>query len=276
MHKVQLTEFVQYVSVCMRDETSPVGEATVGGWRGWSRVTTPPRRQVHGLCVPLSSFNEFNRVLKPPDPARPPRAQRPTTWETHNLGSFSISAGLQASSLTLLCPSFFIFPLLCLWSLHWFSFSERRQWTNLSETSALLYTLSKTHFWIWAYIIAPKTWLYNIQQCRFAKKKKNSQRDKTKESLNKSHFFSAKTPLTHTLSSHHQTGQLHLYFTLTCTFKYFCAKLWSLKTKVIISVQDKLRCAHREGLQTLRGKILTKFKVLSRLNTPSISRNLVL
>lgn len=166
--------------------------------QGDDSTETPLELQVHGLCVPLSSFNEFNLVLKPPDPARPPRAQRPTTWEMHNLGSFSISASLQASSLTLLCPSFFIFPLLCLWSLHWFSFSEWRQWTNLSETSALLYTLSKTHFWIWAYIIAPKTWLYNIQQCRFAK---NSQRDKTKESLNKSHFFSAKTPLTHTLST---------------------------------------------------------------------------
>lgn len=196
-----MTLIVSLCTVCVWDETSPVGEATVGGWRGWSRVTTPPRRRSSSrytaFAFPSAALMSLIWFLSrpiqpdPPEPSGPPH-ERCTIW------ALLAYQPVYRPHLSHFCPSFFIFPLLCLWSLHWFSFSEWRQWTNLSETSALLYTLSKTHFWIWAYIIAPKTWLYNIQQCRFAK---NSQRDKTKESLNKSHFFSAKTPLTHTLST---------------------------------------------------------------------------
>lgn len=150
------------------------------------------------------------------------------------------------------------------------SFSEWRQWTNSSETSALLFTLSKTHFWIWAYIIAPQTWLYNIQQCRYAKTPRETRR--MRASTNHISFLLKRLWLTH-LTQSSSNRPASSIFHVNLYFQVLLRKALITKDKSHHIRASSLRCAHRGGASSPQRKNFNlKFEVLSWLNAPSISR----
>lgn len=240
--------------------------------------------QVQGLWIPLSSYNEFNRVLKPPgwalqqvitQPQTPRCRSSPTPQspahkpsgpppERHTIWTllayqpvYGVSTGLSASFTLLsmfLHLSIVVVSMIAALVFSPSSFSEWRQWTNSSETSALLFTLSKTHFWIWAYIIAPQTWLYNIQQCRYAKTPRETRW--MRASTNHISFLLKRLWLTH-LTQSSSNRPASSIFHVNLYFQVLLRKALITKDKSHHICASSLRCAHREGLQTLRGKILT-------------------